>query len=236
MYEATRAELAKRRPFEEAARRPYFHIKPLDGVQLFNWIKYLDFMEGRGEPTATQTVYERCLVACANYPGGSGEGAKGHREGPRRMGQGGARQAQHAFGLFYAARVLCVVLGAGAVPRRTGECDSCRRKQQPPPPPPLRPSGLAGPADSRTAAALPHALTLTEPRYANRICRNAISSVIHLALGGRTACEVGPCSHISANPSFTGPPCPSSPPRAACRLGTSAESTHPQQRQHWQQQ
>ncbi|KAG2435879.1 hypothetical protein HXX76_007074 [Chlamydomonas incerta] len=68
VYEATRAELAKRRPFEEAARRPYFHVKPLDGVQLFNWIKYLDHMEARGEPTATQTVYERCLVACANYP------------------------------------------------------------------------------------------------------------------------------------------------------------------------
>ncbi|KXZ54454.1 hypothetical protein GPECTOR_4g1005 [Gonium pectorale] len=68
LYEATKAEQGRRKPFEEAARRPYFHIKPLDGVQLFNWIRYLDYIEGRGDHTATVTVFERCLVACANYP------------------------------------------------------------------------------------------------------------------------------------------------------------------------
>jgi pre-mRNA-processing factor 39 len=39
VYDTTREELARRRPFEEAVRRPYFHAKPLDGVQLYNWMK-----------------------------------------------------------------------------------------------------------------------------------------------------------------------------------------------------
>ncbi|EFJ41464.1 hypothetical protein VOLCADRAFT_107666 [Volvox carteri f. nagariensis] len=68
LYEQTKQELLRRKPFEDAARRPYFHIKPLDGVQLFNWIRYLDYVEGRSDYTATVTLYERCLVACANYP------------------------------------------------------------------------------------------------------------------------------------------------------------------------
>ncbi|GIL55195.1 hypothetical protein Vafri_10769 [Volvox africanus] len=68
LYEQTKQELLRRKPFEDAARRPYFHIKPLDGVQLFNWIRYLDYMEARGDHAATVTLYERCLVACANYP------------------------------------------------------------------------------------------------------------------------------------------------------------------------
>ena len=47
--------------------------KPLETVslnlQLANWLKYLDFMEKKGNATATLIVYERCLVPCASYPG-----------------------------------------------------------------------------------------------------------------------------------------------------------------------
>ena len=37
--------------------------------QLTNWIKYLDYMEGKGVTAATVVIYERCLVPCASYPG-----------------------------------------------------------------------------------------------------------------------------------------------------------------------
>lgn len=63
-------ELNRRRPFEECIKRPYFHTKPLDTVQLQAWSKYLDYMESLQDASAeTITVYERCLVACACYPG-----------------------------------------------------------------------------------------------------------------------------------------------------------------------
>lgn len=63
-------ELNRRRPFEECIKRPYFHTKPLDAVQLQAWSKYLDYMESLQDASAeTITVYERCLVACACYPG-----------------------------------------------------------------------------------------------------------------------------------------------------------------------
>jgi hypothetical protein len=60
-------------------RRPYFHVKPLDAAQLANWAKYLDYIEARGDAAATVILYERCLVACASYPGWHG----------RREGEGG---------------------------------------------------------------------------------------------------------------------------------------------------
>ncbi len=71
LYDRTKAELLKRKPFEDAVRRPYFHVKPLDGVQLWNWIRYLDATEAGGDHAAIVTLFERCLVACANYPGGA---------------------------------------------------------------------------------------------------------------------------------------------------------------------
>lgn len=69
LYQATKQQLDKRRPFEDAIKRPYFHVKPLDPGQLTNWCKYLDFIEAEGDTAAAITVYERCLVPCANYPG-----------------------------------------------------------------------------------------------------------------------------------------------------------------------
>ncbi|KAI9181127.1 hypothetical protein LWI28_011751 [Acer negundo] len=72
--------------FETAIKRPYFHVKPLSVAELENWHNYLDFIEREGDfnkarrvpplvfegpPYSTNRVvklYERCLIACANYP------------------------------------------------------------------------------------------------------------------------------------------------------------------------
>jgi len=63
----TKEEMEKRRQFETAIKRPYFHFKPLDERQLDNWREYLDFEEAESTTSAIK-LYERCLVACANYP------------------------------------------------------------------------------------------------------------------------------------------------------------------------
>ncbi|XP_057870706.2 pre-mRNA-processing factor 39-1 isoform X1 [Cryptomeria japonica] len=54
--------------FEAAIRRPYFHVKPLDDIQLGNWHQYLDFIEKWGDTDRIVKLYERCLIACANHP------------------------------------------------------------------------------------------------------------------------------------------------------------------------
>ncbi|CAN8306311.1 unnamed protein product [Cochlearia groenlandica] len=54
--------------FEIAIRRPYFHVRPLNVAELENWHKYLDFIEKNGDFNKVVKLYERCLVACANYP------------------------------------------------------------------------------------------------------------------------------------------------------------------------
>jgi hypothetical protein len=38
-------------------------------AQLTNWLKYLDYVEAKGNDTATVVLFERCLVPCASYPG-----------------------------------------------------------------------------------------------------------------------------------------------------------------------
>ncbi|URE38834.1 HAT [Musa troglodytarum] len=56
--------------FEDPAdvrRRNYFHVKPLDSGQLENWHHYLDFVETQGDFDWIVKLYERCLIACANY-------------------------------------------------------------------------------------------------------------------------------------------------------------------------
>lgn len=68
MYKAAKEQDAKIHDFESAIRRPYFHVKPLDDLQLANWHRYLDFIEKEGDFTKTVKLYERCLIACANYP------------------------------------------------------------------------------------------------------------------------------------------------------------------------
>ncbi|RXH84223.1 hypothetical protein DVH24_027122 [Malus domestica] len=35
--------------FETAIRRPYFHVRPFNSVELENWTSYLDFIEREGD-------------------------------------------------------------------------------------------------------------------------------------------------------------------------------------------
>ncbi|XP_019098763.1 PREDICTED: pre-mRNA-processing factor 39 isoform X2 [Camelina sativa] len=54
--------------FEMAIRRPYFHVRPLNVAELENWHNYLNFIEKDGDFNKVVKLYERCVVACANYP------------------------------------------------------------------------------------------------------------------------------------------------------------------------
>ncbi|RVX19353.1 Pre-mRNA-processing factor 39 [Vitis vinifera] len=54
--------------FETAIRRPYFHVRPLNVAELENWHNYLDFIERGDDFNKVVKLYERCLIACANYP------------------------------------------------------------------------------------------------------------------------------------------------------------------------
>ncbi|XP_012483975.1 pre-mRNA-processing factor 39-1 isoform X1 [Gossypium raimondii] len=75
-YVAIREELYKKAKeldskiigFETAIRRPYFHVRPLNVAELENWHNYLDFVEREGDFNKVVKLYERCLIACANYP------------------------------------------------------------------------------------------------------------------------------------------------------------------------
>lgn len=67
--QSTKEELTRRNAFEAVIRRPYFHVKPLDAAQLSAWSHYLDYMDAKGDEAETRHLFERCLVACARYPG-----------------------------------------------------------------------------------------------------------------------------------------------------------------------
>eukprot|EP00245_Coleochaete_scutata_P003699 TRINITY_DN1553_c0_g1_i1.p1 TRINITY_DN1553_c0_g1~~TRINITY_DN1553_c0_g1_i1.p1 ORF type:complete len:476 (+),score=99.58 TRINITY_DN1553_c0_g1_i1:714-2141(+) len=67
IYKETKEKDAKIRGYESMIRRPYFHVKPLDEAQLNNWHSYLDYQEKEGDFEKTKKLYERCLIACANY-------------------------------------------------------------------------------------------------------------------------------------------------------------------------
>ncbi|XP_076942768.1 pre-mRNA-processing factor 39-1-like [Bidens hawaiensis] len=75
-YIAIREELYKKAKefeskiidFETALRRPYFHVRPLNAAELENWHNYLNFIEGCDDFNKVVKLYERCLIACANYP------------------------------------------------------------------------------------------------------------------------------------------------------------------------
>eukprot|EP01018_Ginkgo_biloba_P031200 Gb_23802 [translate_table: standard] len=68
MYKGAKEFDAKVHDFETAIRRPYFHVKALDDLQLGNWHRYLDFIEKVNDFDRIVKLYERCLIACANYP------------------------------------------------------------------------------------------------------------------------------------------------------------------------
>nr|GEX45497.1 pyruvate, phosphate dikinase [Tanacetum cinerariifolium] len=46
MYKKAKEFDSKIIDFETVIRRPYFHVRPLNGAELKNWHKYLDFIEG----------------------------------------------------------------------------------------------------------------------------------------------------------------------------------------------
>lgn len=48
-------------------RRPYFHVKPLEKVQLKNWRNYLEFEIANGSEKRVEVLFERCVIACALY-------------------------------------------------------------------------------------------------------------------------------------------------------------------------
>jgi len=64
IYQKTQTETTKRWQYEGEIKRPYFHVKELDGGQLTNWRRYLEFEEAEGNFERTKFLYERCLVAC----------------------------------------------------------------------------------------------------------------------------------------------------------------------------
>ncbi|CAL8357184.1 unnamed protein product [Merluccius merluccius] len=87
VYQHNEGEVRKRWHYEDAIKRPYFHVKPLDRVQLRAWHTYLDWEvaqltadtkdpdQGEGEKRWTcvpvielvRILFERCLIACALY-------------------------------------------------------------------------------------------------------------------------------------------------------------------------
>ncbi|KAI3915646.1 hypothetical protein MKX01_015471 [Papaver californicum] len=68
MYKKAKEFDSKIAGFETAIRRPYFHVRPLNSPELENWHNYLDFIEGEDNFYKVVKLYERCLIACANYP------------------------------------------------------------------------------------------------------------------------------------------------------------------------
>lgn len=68
MYKKAKEFDSKIVGFETAIGRPYFHVKPLNVTELENWHNYLNFIEREGDFSKVVKLYERCLIACANYP------------------------------------------------------------------------------------------------------------------------------------------------------------------------
>ncbi|XP_032871270.1 pre-mRNA-processing factor 39-like [Amblyraja radiata] len=66
-YLVNEVEVSKRWHFEESIKRPYFHVKPLERVQLKNWKDYLDFEMTNGTNERVLVLFERCVIACALY-------------------------------------------------------------------------------------------------------------------------------------------------------------------------
>jgi len=58
--------------YESGISRAHFHVKPLDEAELVNWNNYLDYIDAlpASEKNARKQnkLYERCVVAAANYP------------------------------------------------------------------------------------------------------------------------------------------------------------------------
>ncbi|KAH7720376.1 pre-mRNA-processing factor 39 [Aphelenchoides avenae] len=66
-YMDNEREVSKRWLFESAVKRPYFHVKPLERDQLKNWHDYLDFEIKEKKRKRIFALFERCMIACAQY-------------------------------------------------------------------------------------------------------------------------------------------------------------------------
>lgn len=67
LNKATVEMINKRWSFEEGIKRPYFHVKQLERIQLKNWKEYLDYEIDQGDKKRILVLFERCLIACALY-------------------------------------------------------------------------------------------------------------------------------------------------------------------------
>lgn len=67
LFLTTANEIKKRWKFEEAIKRPYFHVKPLEKSQIKNWKEYLDFEISEGNQKKVIFLFERCMIVCALY-------------------------------------------------------------------------------------------------------------------------------------------------------------------------
>uniref|UniRef100_A0A1I7T7Y9 Pre-mRNA-processing factor 39 n=1 Tax=Caenorhabditis tropicalis TaxID=1561998 RepID=A0A1I7T7Y9_9PELO len=67
IYDRNMRECEIRAGFEANIKRPYFHVKPLDYPQLFNWLSYLDFEMKEGHEDRVKILFDRCLIPCALY-------------------------------------------------------------------------------------------------------------------------------------------------------------------------
>ncbi|KAL3662640.1 hypothetical protein V7S43_012488 [Phytophthora oleae] len=60
-------DIYHRQAFEAGIDRTYFHVTPVAEAAMKNWHSYLDFEEFAGNIKRCKTLYERCLISCANY-------------------------------------------------------------------------------------------------------------------------------------------------------------------------
>jgi len=75
VYKSTEEKVQLRWKYEDAIKRPYFHMKPLERGQLKNWTEYLEFEENQLKKKSDQDkdfsnltiLFERCMIACALY-------------------------------------------------------------------------------------------------------------------------------------------------------------------------
>ncbi|KAI6230212.1 hypothetical protein M3Y99_01088300 [Aphelenchoides fujianensis] len=67
LFRSNEAAVGDRLKFENAIKRPYFHVKPLDRDQLLAWHNYLDWEVGGKNKKRVDFLFRRCLVACALY-------------------------------------------------------------------------------------------------------------------------------------------------------------------------
>ena len=64
----TEATMAERQQYEVKIDRDYYHVTPMAEAAQENWRAYLMFEEKSGSKDIIERLYERCLVACADYP------------------------------------------------------------------------------------------------------------------------------------------------------------------------